>query len=206
MPTFPNDGLSAIILAGGQGRRMGYRNKGLIQLDGKQLIEHVIARLQSQVNHIVISANADVDQYSQYGLPVISDQASNLLGPLAGIAAGLHNIESDYALIVPCDCPFIPLDLAARMLAEINKTQRPLCLAQDPERIQPLFALLHRKLLPKLQQSLDRNELKVGRWMREQEHCLIQYDDPLLFFNINTPEELAQAVKDISQKPAARIQ
>jgi len=204
MPISPD--ISAIILAGGQGRRMDFRNKGLIEFEGQPLIEHVISRLQGQVGEIIISANADKEQYERYGLTVVSDKASELLGPLAGIAAGLKNVHSDYTLIVPCDCPFVPLDLAARMLAKLSNTQQLLCLAQDAERIQPLFALLHRSLLPSLEKSLELRELKVGRWMTEQAHCLVVYDEPWVFFNINTPEELQEAIQSISQNPSARIQ
>ncbi len=204
MPLSSN--VSAVILAGGQGRRMNYKNKGLIKLDGKPLIEHVITRMQSQVDEIIISANENKEQYAQYGLSVVSDQNFELLGPLAGIAAGLKNMTTDYALIVPCDCPFIPLDLAARMISKLSEHNTFVCVAQDPERMQPLFTLLHRALLPKLQNSLNNRELKVGRWMSEQAHCVVNYDDPMAFFNINTPEELAFAIQQVSQKHAARIQ
>lgn len=111
------DRVIGLILAGGEGRRMGYRNKGLIPLGGKPLISYVVERLQRQVDQLYISANSDIEQYQAFGFPVIEDQIQwRGKGPLAGIASLLpHLKDTDCLQVVSCDGPFIPSDLVAKL-------------------------------------------------------------------------------------------
>ena len=100
------DNITGLILAGGQARRMGGTDKGLIQLAGRTMIGHIIDALQPQVSTILINANRNRDSYESYGYPVIEDKIGNFQGPLAGMACGLEHCTTDYIVTVPCDGPF----------------------------------------------------------------------------------------------------
>lgn len=106
-----------LILAGGEGRRMGYCNKGLVSLEGKPLVAHVIDRLQPQVDQLYLSANSDIAMYEAFGLPVVQDLSKwRGKGPLAGIASLLPHLKAtDCLQVVSCDGPFIPTDLVATL-------------------------------------------------------------------------------------------
>ena len=190
--------ITAVILAGGRASRMQGQDKGLIKLGDKTLIEHVITCLLPQVQTIVISANRNLENYRGFGLPVLSDPTQEYLGPLSGIATAMQQCKTDYLLVVPCDCPYLPSDLATRMLSTITQTETDACLAHDGQRLQPLVALLSVSLLNDLKGNIAAGHLKVERWMLEQSHCLVEFNDKRAFFNINTEEELQQAKRLLS--------
>src|SRR5687767_8689050 len=107
-------GVSGIVLAGGQGRRMGGVDKGLKALRGKPMVEWVLARLAPQVDEVVINANQNLEIYRKLGYPVVTDEISGFAGPLAGLHAGLKAAKHDLVVTVPCDSPFLPEDLVSR--------------------------------------------------------------------------------------------
>ena len=96
---YPN--ITGVILAGGQARRMGGQDKGLIELSGTPLIEYVIAVLQPQLENIVINANRNDGIYASYGFPVIADDYEGYNGPLAGIASCMKAIDTEYLITTP---------------------------------------------------------------------------------------------------------
>ena len=100
--------ISAVILAGGRGARMGGADKGLLPLGGKPMIAHVIERLAPQVGTLLICANRNLEAYRQFGLPVISDHFADYCGPLAGLHSALSTISTDWLISAPCDTPFLP--------------------------------------------------------------------------------------------------
>lgn len=180
--------LTGIILAGGEGSRMGGQDKGWIELCGKPLIQHVLDRLTPQVERCVISANRHLDRYAALGCPVVYDEKV-YLGPLAGIATALENLETEYGLVVPTDAPLIPQDLAARLLPGLPA---PLVICHDGERLQPLFGLYHRTLAPSIRAFLAEDQRQLTRWCRNQNPAIMTLNDSLIFSNLNTPEELAR--------------
>ena len=112
--------VSGIVLAGGLGRRMGGVDKGLQPLRGKAMVEHVLARLAPQVDDIVINANQNLERYAAFGHRVVSDRVGGFAGPLAGLHAGLEAIAHPLAVTVPCDSPFLPADLVARLRGHLG--------------------------------------------------------------------------------------
>ena len=147
--------ITAVILAGGQGRRMGGQDKGLIELDGKPLVGILIEQLQRQGVDIVINANRNHADYQQFGLPVVSDQLADYQGPLAGFASAMAAVESPYILTLPCDGPLLADDYVARFIDSQATAATPLAVAFDGERLQPVHALLATELLPDLITFLD---------------------------------------------------
>ena len=127
------DQITGLILAGGRAQRMGGIDKGLIPFHGKPLIELAIARLQSQVNSIIINANRNITKYAAYGYPVIMDETPDFSGPLAGFSAGLQVCKTPYLLTSPCDSPLLPIDLASQLASEMESGDYQLVYASSKE-------------------------------------------------------------------------
>lgn len=184
----PIPACSGIILAGGQATRMGGLDKGWVEWRGVPLIQHVLNRLLPQVDEVVISANRSLDQYQALGHAVVTDQNENFAGPLAGIAAGLAVCRHDWALVVACDSPQLPIDLLRQLW--IGSDNSHLVLLHDGEQLQPLFMLIHRQLLPSLQQAIARQQHKVGQWAQAQSPTIMHIHTPECFVNLNTLADL----------------
>jgi molybdopterin-guanine dinucleotide biosynthesis protein A len=186
------DQITAVILAGGRGQRMGGADKGLQLLHGKPLIAHVLDRLQPQVRHVLINANRNLERYAQFGHPVIPDLIADYAGPLAGLHAALSEAKSDLVLAVPCDSPFLPLDLASRLLAALNAGSVPLAVACVGSRSQPAFCLTHRVALSNLADYLSAGGHKVAAWQESLNAHQVDFQDRAeAFQNINSPDDLA---------------
>jgi molybdopterin-guanine dinucleotide biosynthesis protein A len=186
--------ITGLILAGGRAQRMGGRAKGLLPLAGKTLIAHAIDRLAPQVAEVMISANGP--EYDDLGLAVVrdlvADEASGRAGPLAGLHAGLLACESQWLVTVPCDAPFLPLDLVERMAAAKSASrQSRLFVAESPRGLEPGFMLCHVSLADDLGQWLQAGGRKAQAWLAEHAAPAVAFPDANCFANINTPEELA---------------
>ena len=156
--------ISSIILAGGRATRMNGVDKGLVLLQQKPLIAHVIARLKPQVDEIFINANREIAQYEAFGLPVLKDENEGFLGPLAGFSLGLQHAKHDYVLTVPCDSPLLPLDLVERLLNAMAASRADIAVASSDENSHPVFCLMKKSVLPSLQAYIESGERKVSTW------------------------------------------
>lgn len=193
IPLSPAFSASAVILAGGRATRMGGDDKGWVPLAGRPLIEHVLERLRPQVDEVLINANRSEARYRALA-PVIGDGNGDFLGPLAGMRAGLSAAHQDWVLFVPCDGPALPLDLMARFRAALaEQPTAELVVAHDGSHLQPVVALLHKSLLPSLQQALAQGERKTGAWFTRHRMAVVSFvDQPDAFINLNSPSELAE--------------
>ncbi|WP_018878076.1 molybdenum cofactor guanylyltransferase MobA [Thioalkalivibrio sp. ALE28] len=187
----PPENLAAVILAGGQGLRMGGRNKGWVEYRGRPLIEHAIARLRPQAPRLAISSNTDIDRYQALGFPVLTDSHADYRGPLAGIAAAFAAFPDHAILCAPVDAPELPLDLECRLRQALETHPAPAAIAHDGHRLQPLFGLLEPAVATRLQSDLAHGSLAVGRWFHEIGAITVDFSDqPEAFANINTPGDL----------------
>lgn len=184
--------IGAVILAGGRGRRMDGADKGLLALRGRPLIRHVIERVQPQVGELVISANRHLADYRALGCRVVEDRWPDFRGPLAGVASALAATSAPSLLIVPCDMPALPADLAARLAAAL-RTADAAAVACGADRMQPLCALMRRTLAPALDAYLDGGGAKAAEWWRAQRAVPVHFAEHAAFANLNTPEEWAVA-------------
>ncbi|ENM2868723.1 molybdenum cofactor guanylyltransferase MobA [Citrobacter koseri] len=183
--------ITGVVLAGGKARRMGGADKGLLELDGKPLWKHVADTLASQLETVVINANRHQDIYQQSGLKVIPDSLADFPGPLAGILSVLQQEKGDWFLFCPCDTPYIPRDLVARLKAQRNNA--PVVWVHDGERDHPTIALVNRSVAPFLQEYLRSGERRVMVFMRQAGGHAVDFSDfKQAFVNVNTPEELAR--------------
>jgi molybdopterin-guanine dinucleotide biosynthesis protein A len=186
---------TGVILAGGRATRMGGRDKGLLQLAGKPMVEWVMAALKPQVADIIINANRNLDAYAAYGYRVVSDKLHGFCGPLAGIASSMESASTPYIVTTPCDSPLMPLDLAHRLYQALHVNRAEISVAHNGERLQPVFALLTCTLSNSLLSYLEAGERKIDTWYSRHKLAIVDFSDSAdAFININTPFEI-QAVE-----------
>lgn len=182
-----NKPVSCIILAGGKGKRFNNKDKGLIELNGKPLVQHVIDNVKHQVDDIVISANRNINTYKELASRVVTDNLSNFQGPLTGIASALPHCKHPWVLVVPCDIPLLPDKLVETLTHEPNNRLNVL---KVNGRLQLIF-LLHRDLLESLNKYLDDSHHKVMDWVSMQNPSIVELDiNTTSFTNLNTSEQL----------------
>ena len=183
--------ITGVILAGGQGRRMGSVDKGLKPLRGKPMVQWVLERFSSQVDEVLINANQNIDQYQLLGHQVVPDEISGYAGPLAGLHRGLSVATHDLIATVPCDSPFLPLDLIARLTVALHDQQADLAVARTGDQPHPVFCLTRKSVLPGLTTFLQNGGRKIDAWYAALEVVEVRFDDEAeAFSNINTVEEL----------------
>jgi len=200
----PHD-ITGLVLAGGQGTRMGGVDKGLQRLDGTPLALHALRRLAPQVGTVLVNANRNHTVYESFGAAVCADTVPGFAGPLAGFLAGLAHCGTPWLLTVPCDTPRFPADLAVRLAAaaEAEGAEIAMALAPDGEppgdatlRPQPVFCLLRASLQPSLERFIAEGGRKAGAWTARHRCARVPFDrpddDPRAFFNANTLDELRQ--------------
>jgi molybdopterin-guanine dinucleotide biosynthesis protein A len=184
--------LTTVILAGGQGTRIG-GDKGLQSLQGRALISWVVEAVKRDSEEILISANGLREAYAKFGYRVIADQLPDWPGPLAGLEAALSVAQTQYILSVPCDTPFLPDELIPRLLGALLANAAEASVAVVAGRRQPAIALYNKSVLPKLRDYLGSGRRKVNDWLDSLQLSEVVFDNEREFDNINTQEELARA-------------
>lgn len=185
--------VSAIILAGGQGRRFGSRDKGLLEWRGKRFVQRVFERIESQVQDVVISCNRNIGQYQQLADCCVSDELPDYCGPLAGVAASLPHCQCDQVVLVPCDAIKLPPDLVARLSQCMDETGCDVALAFDGERDQYLFSLIRKSLHKSLLNYLEMGGRSVRGWYESVHTERVDFSaQASAFININSEEELSK--------------
>jgi molybdopterin-guanine dinucleotide biosynthesis protein A len=185
----PRSEITGIVLAGGQGRRMGGVDKGLVAFRGAPMVAAVIERLAPQVGAIVVNANQNALAYAAFGHPVVG-----FAGPLAGLHAGLAAATTSHAVTVPCDSPFLPRDLVSRLAKGLAEAGADLAVARTHDQPHPVFALVRTELRPHLQAFLDGGGRKIDAWYASLAVVEVAFDDEAeAFRNINTRDELSAA-------------
>ncbi len=182
--------VTTVILAGGQGSRMG-GDKALRDLRGLPLIEWVLGAIMPQANEILISANDNLPAFQHLGYPVVSDYVPGYAGPLAGLQAGMQHASGEWVASVPCDTPFLPDDLIARLLTAASGMEAAVAVVNG--RRQPAIALYHRSVLPRLNAYLDGGERRISGWQDLLRVREAVFDDDEAFLNINSLQDLEAA-------------
>ncbi len=183
--------ITGLILAGGRGSRMGSVDKGLQLFKGKPMVAHVLVRLTPQVGEVLINANRSLDEYAGFGHRVVPDAIDGFAGPLAGLHIGMTHATHPLIATVPCDSPFLPQDLIARLLAAMEKDNADLTVAKTFDQPHPVFCLTKSSLAPHLQAFLESGQRKIDKWYATLNVVEVQFDDEeAAFSNINTVDEL----------------
>ena len=206
-PPLHAEAITAVILAGGRGLRMGGADKGLQNFNGVPLALHTLLRLSPQVGQVMINANRNLAAYESFGVPVWPDATSlgDYAGPLAGFITGLERCETPYLLTVPCDTPLFPDDLVARLAAALAKEDADFAVAAAPEddgqgnmqlRPQPVFCLMRADMLESLVHFTHKGGRKIDAWTAGHKTVHVPFDLPAdkahAFSNANTLAELHQ--------------
>ena len=185
--------LTAVILAGGRGSRLGGRDKGLLRYRGRLFCEHQLDALRPQVSQVLINANRNQDRYAALGAALVDDELSDYQGPLAGVHAALGHIKTDWLLSVPCDAPNIAPDYARRMQQAAKQADCLIAVAYDGTREQPVYLLIHRALHDNLAEYLSAGERKIDKWYQAAGYVRAAFEDRAgMFVNANTLEELEE--------------
>lgn len=189
--------VTGIVLAGGLGRRMSADgqgiDKGLQPFRGRPMALHAIERLAPQVLTLLVNANRHLERYREFGWPVVSDAIEGFAGPLAGLHAGMRVARTRYVVTVPCDSPFLPSDLVARLSAALASTPGArLAVARTGARAHPVFTLLERALLEDLEVYLASGRRRIDAWQAPLGVVEVDFGDEAAFRNINTPQELRE--------------
>lgn len=185
--------VTAIILAGGRGQRMGEVDKGLQLLRGEPMVQWVAGCVAPQVDTVLISANRNLERYRTLGFAVLADEMSDFPGPLAGLHRALGEVGTPLWLSVPCDTPFLPDDLVVRLRDALLGCGAELAVASVEGFMQPTICLGYAHLRAGLGDFLSRGGRRVGEWQAGLRRVAVPFDGPQMFNNINTPEELARA-------------
>jgi molybdopterin-guanine dinucleotide biosynthesis protein A len=192
MKMIQREQITALILAGGRGSRMGGVDKGLQTLDGEPLVQHALRRIAPQVGLVMISANRHPEVYRGYGVPVLADADTDYPGPLAGFLAGLAHCRTDWMATVPCDTPRFPEDLVATLAAAAGDARAVVAVTEEAgeRQRQSVFCLLRADLQADLAAYLAEGGRKIERWLERQGCVDVLFDDADAFFNANTIDEL----------------
>jgi molybdopterin-guanine dinucleotide biosynthesis protein A len=193
--------VTALVLAGGRGSRMGGADKGMQPFHGEPLALHVMRRLAPQASAMLISANRSTDDYARLGAPfgarVIADTRADFQGPLAGIAAALRAATTEFVLAAPCDAPFVNEHLGAALMQALDSNGVDIAYAATVEAsgeimAHPVFALVHTSLADDLDAWLDAGERKVRAWYARHTAAEVRFHDVRAFYNINDLQQLAE--------------
>ncbi len=172
---------------------MGGVDKGLQPFRGKPMVAHVIERLAPQVADIIINANRNPEAYAGFGHRVVADEIEGFAGPLAGFERGLAHASHDLVMTVPCDSPFLPVDLVARLHEAMTRGDAQLAVAKTGEQAHPVFSLMRRDVHASLRDFLASGQRKIDKWYAQLRVIEVPFDDEAdAFENINTREELAK--------------
>jgi len=182
--------VTGVVLAGGLARRMNNQDKGLVLYRDKAMITYALNAMKAVADSVFINANRNLDQYKQFGYPVISDQTNTFDGPLAGVLSTMMHADTDIICVMPCDSPLIKAVHLLKLIQAIDDTV-DIAVAFDGERIQPVFFALKSSLQQSLQNYLNQGDRKIDLW--QEQHHLIKVDfsqQTEIFLNINTLSEL----------------
>jgi molybdenum cofactor guanylyltransferase len=200
-----------LVLAGGLARRMGGGDKALLRIGGTTILERALGRLAPQCASMIINANGDPARFAPFGLPVVPDDIAGFAGPLAGILAGLdwvatHAAGTEWIVSVPGDCPFLPADLVARLHATRIAERAALACARSGVWRHPVIGLWPVALREDLRRAVVGEGLrKIEMWTARHGVAVADWPDKPVdpFFNVNTPEDAAQAQQLAAQEAVA---
>jgi molybdopterin-guanine dinucleotide biosynthesis protein A len=185
------ESITGLVLAGGQGRRMGGVDKGLQPFRGRPMVAWAIERLAPQVGALMINANQNAGRYAEFGHPVLADRIGGFAGPLAGLQAGLAAAATPWLVTVPCDSPFLPSDLVARLHGALQHAGAQLAVAKTGEQSHPVFSLVRTDVADHLGAFLEAGGRKIDAWYASLAVVEVDFDDQAdAFANINTIAEL----------------
>jgi len=185
--------VTAVVLAGGEARRMGGRDKGLLELRERTLAAYALDAVKPVAGTVLISANRNLGPYIALGYLVISDRTGGYRGPLAGLLSAMEHTATADLLVVPCDCPLLDAAVLRRILAALGDENVDIAVAHDGQRLQPVVMALRTDLSESVEAFLDKGERQIKLWLKRHRWVAVDCSDRAeAFENANTPEDLAR--------------
>tara|TARA_B100000686_G_C16806728_1_gene991629 strand:- start:8022 stop:8633 length:612 start_codon:yes stop_codon:yes gene_type:complete len=188
--------VTTLILAGGKSTRMDGQDKGLLNVEGKYIINYIINIAEKYSKKIIVNVNRNFEKYEAMGLVICKDVLDDFQGPLAGIYSGLMMIDTEYMITLPCDGPFIRDIFFKKMISSDNNAD--INVAHDGKRIQPVYCMIKKSVTNNLEGFLKTDQRKIDKWFENNITNLIdfsQYNE--MFVNINDKNELEKYKKQI---------
>ncbi len=186
--------ITYLILAGGRGQRMNGADKGLMQWQGKPMIEHILASLGAPAEQVIVSANRNLQDYQNYAGQVVEDRFEDFQGPLAGLLSAMRVCDTEFLLCVPCDSPAPPIDMLQQLHQCMSQQQKTSAICHDGNRLQPLFCLINCQHLNLLEQFLQQGRRKVHDFMQMIDPAICDFSSQASAFNnFNRPEDMQDA-------------
>lgn len=182
--------VSGVVLAGGQARRMQQQDKGLVLFKQRPLVSYPIEALAAVADDLLISANRNQAIYQQWQYPVISDATDDFDGPLAGILAAMDYVDAEILLVLPCDSPLFTAQHLQQLLAGLTE-QFDIAVADDVERLHPVFLAIRTELKASLKAYLASGERRLQNWIFQHRVNQVDFSQQAqIFTNVNTLAEL----------------
>ncbi len=186
--------VTGIVLSGGQGRRTGGADKGLLPWGESTRIEALLDVFTPQVDSLIISCNRNLDRYRAMAPVIVEDTLPKYQGPLAGVSAALAVTTTEISVCVPCDCPDPPQDLVERLVLTMDTQHLDLSFAHDGTRSQYLFCAIHKRTLDSLYEYLAKGGRAVNRWHQQLKYRSVDFSDcPGKFANHNRCQSASKA-------------
>ena len=195
-----NNKIAALIMIGGQSRRMGGGNKSFIKFNGKTIFDRVAENITPQIKKIIVNCNDERKELLKYNFTIIKDIKKGYLGPLAGIHSAMNwlninDFNAEWLITLPGDTPFIPDDLISNFKKKMISDNK-IILAQSGNKIHPVIGAWHLSLFKNLDNELNKGVRKILSWASLHKIDYVKYSinkfDP--FFNINTKEDIKKAL------------
>ena len=180
--------ITGLILCGGKGTRLGNKDKGLVPYRGKMLVQHMIDRVQPQVDQLLININQNEEKYETFGAQLTTDEDNNYQGPLAGILSAKSKITTEFCFVVPCDMPHIPLNTVERLHSVIG--DKHAVAVANKGRVQPLVLLIRSSIIGTISDRLKGKNKSVLGWLESIGYTTAKFHDSMSEFrNLNEPGE-----------------
>ncbi len=197
---------SCIILCGGQSRRMG-RDKGSMIIQDKPMIKHILSTLNHEINEAIIVLNNQdrISKYSEfinptdytYTITFVEDNIKNK-GPLPGIMTGLSHVKSEYALILPCDSPYVSKKYINTIFSEIDKNYQAIVPYHDEENklktSEPLHSIYNTNIIPIIENLVNEDVLHIKGLIAKLDTKFVLIDNKKIekkeFRNLNRPTDV----------------
>jgi len=180
--------IAFFVMAGGRSSRMG-EDKALLLLDGQSIMQRILKLLKSIHSDIGIIGHSE--DYQTFGYPVIPDIIPGQ-GLMGGLYTAMKSTTKTYVFIIACDLPLINVDCILRILK--SEANCDIILAASDSKIHPSLGCYHRRLLPRVQESIEKAQLKMKDFIYTCDYTTVEMDDlmennPNLLFNLNTKED-----------------
>lgn len=186
--------LAGVVLAGGQGSRMGGQDKGLLSFREAPMISWTLQQVRPVVDQLLISCNRNEHLYAGFGETLVGDRKAGFGGPLAGVEAALAELDADvsHLLVLPCDTPLVSQQVLGLLVRHARLYPGHIVFLKTGAREHYLHAIIPACYRAALEQWLASGQGAVGRWYRQLPHVALDVSrDSDCLLNFNTPELLA---------------